>query len=224
MRALLRRVSPSWFQFLLRPIYHSFYRAVLKCRCWYSDHTSSPIASIDREAWGRQIPPAMLRYRVDESADPSLFFRVGRETADRLAASLRQFGFDLEGPFSVLDFGCGCGRTLGWLLNRFPAVRWYGTDIDATAIEWCRRNLQGADFHMNHQLPPTDFDQGCLDVVYAISVFTHIDANQQSAWLREFHRILRPGGGGAIYRPRQEHMGLSDPGETAKARTGRFPV
>ena len=195
LRPLLRRIIPSWIQYLLRPVYHCVYRANLKCRCWYSDHTSSPIASVDLEAWGRQVPPAMLRFRVDESGDPSLFLRVGRETAGGLAASLRRFGFGLERPLSVLDFGCGCGRTLGWLLTRFPAVRWYGTDIDAKAIEWCRRNLQGADFQLNRQLPPTNFDRGCFDVVYAISVFTHIDANQQSAWLREFHRILRPGGG-----------------------------
>ncbi len=49
-------------------------------------------------------------------------------------------------------------------------------------------------FATNRVLPPLAFEDGLFDLVYAVSVFTHIDRFQQKEWLKEFRRLLRPGG------------------------------
>jgi len=42
--------------------------------------------------------------------------------------------------------------------------------------------------------PPTGYNANQFDMIYAISVFTHINVEQQEAWLQEMHRILKPQG------------------------------
>jgi SAM-dependent methyltransferase len=48
-------------------------------------------------------------------------------------------------------------------------------------------------FFVNGIAPPLSLPAGSLDLVYAMSVFTHI-ADGWSAWLAEMHRLLAPGG------------------------------
>jgi SAM-dependent methyltransferase len=69
-----------------------------------------------------------------------------------------------------------------------------GSDLSAEAIEWCRRNLSFARFEVNGLAPPLAFESGSFDLVYALSVLTHLTEELQLAWMREFARVLRPGG------------------------------
>jgi hypothetical protein len=49
--------------------------------------------------------------------------------------------------------------------------------------------LNFASFTTNQSLPPTDFPSGFFDLVYGISVFTHLDEDYQFKWLKELRRI-----------------------------------
>lgn len=140
-----------------------------------------------------RVPPPILRYKVSESLDIRLFLAVGQRIAERIEQALNDAGESLSHMDMVLDFGCGCGRTIRWLIESFPNTRFYGTDVDNAAIKWCQRNLLGS-FCANRPAPPLDFKNGEFDCVYAVSVFTHLDEQLQLQWLAEFRRILRPGG------------------------------
>jgi ubiquinone/menaquinone biosynthesis C-methylase UbiE len=94
----------------------------------------------------------------------------------------------------VLDFGCGCDRTIIWFSKTAKSVRFSGTDIDATAIDWCRRPLKFACFQANQPAPPLVCPAESFDLVYALSVFTHLNEEHQLLWLRELERITRPMG------------------------------
>jgi len=94
----------------------------------------------------------------------------------------------------VLDFGCGCGRTLRWLIERYPGTQFYGADVDREAIEWCARNLEKGIYVNSQPEPPLPFASRHFDVVYCFSVFTHLDERMQDMWLVEIQRILKPGG------------------------------
>jgi SAM-dependent methyltransferase len=92
---------------------------------------------------------------------------------------------------SVLDFGCGCGRVAIWW--RDYRADFFGCDIDAEAIGWAAANLPGR-FTVNNLLPPLTFPNATFDLVYSISVFTHLSEEHQDLWLAELRRVTKPGG------------------------------
>ncbi len=75
-----------------------------------------------------------------------------------------------------------------------PTCKFWGTDIDAQAVEWCRKNLPLATWEVNGAVPPLRYDTDSFDFIFAVSVFTHLDEQFQDLWLRELARVLRPGG------------------------------
>jgi cyclopropane fatty-acyl-phospholipid synthase-like methyltransferase len=111
-----------------------------------------------------------------------------------IAERLREAGLDFEPGCRVLDFGCGCGRTIIWLTHEYPEVEFHGSDVDSEAIEWCRTHLLRERFETNAPLPPLRYPDGYFRAIYCLSVFTHLNESMQDAWLPELHRVLEPGG------------------------------
>lgn len=140
------------------------------------------------------LPPAELRYRVSSSPDAQNFIDIGKKCASDIQEALRKVGGDLAAFERILDFGCGCGRTLVHLKELAPAARFDGTDIDEGAIEWCQQNLRFATFKVGQASPPADYSSDSFDFIYAISVFTHLDEDYQFRWLEELRRIAKSGG------------------------------
>jgi cyclopropane fatty-acyl-phospholipid synthase-like methyltransferase len=139
------------------------------------------------------VPPPLLRYKVSESTDIRLFLDVGQRIATAIERAIDDAGVPMNQMKRVLDFGCGCGRTLAWLISRFPNTQFFGADIDSMSVQWCREHLRGS-FCCNQDAPPLSYADAEFDCIYAISVFTHIDERYQLEWLAEFRRVLRPGG------------------------------
>jgi SAM-dependent methyltransferase len=136
---------------------------------------------------GPPLPPRRLMVRVAGTADADWFLRSGRAAFDAIAAHV-----PLDSLRSVLDFGCGCGRVTRYWEQFEGAVA--GSDVNAVAIEWCRANLTFARFAENALAPPLVFEPESFDLVYALSVFTHLTEELQLAWRDEMLRVLRPGG------------------------------
>lgn len=89
----------------------------------------------------------------------------------------------------ILEFGCGAGRMLRHLKHLADGGQIWGTDISAEHIYWCRRHLEPTfRFFTCTTLPHLPFPDGYFDLVYAGSVFTHID-DLAEAWLLELRRI-----------------------------------
>jgi cyclopropane fatty-acyl-phospholipid synthase-like methyltransferase len=185
----LKRYVPESLRPIARTLYHSLYRAALRVHWRMLDWSKPPSAQAEFP-----LPPARLRFRVAESAGVLDFFTVGLRTAERLQEAMAFAGFELRDGAAALDFGCGCGRTLLWLVREFPGVRWHGSDVDAESIAWCRSSLPGGVFSVNAPLPPLPYSDASFDLIYGVSVFTHLSAQHQQAWLPELRRILRPGG------------------------------
>jgi SAM-dependent methyltransferase len=139
-------------------------------------------------------PPAKLRYRVHGQADRESFARVGEECARNIREVLASHQRPLESLQSVLDFGCGCGRVLRHFEGISKSVRFTGTDIDPESIAWNKSHLTMGAFEVNDAMPPTRHAAGSFDLLYAISIFTHLDERFQFAWLDEIARVLKPGG------------------------------
>jgi SAM-dependent methyltransferase len=136
---------------------------------------------------GPPLPPRRLMVRVAGTADADWFLRSGRAAYDAIVAHVPVNELD-----SVLDFGCGCGRVTRYWSDFPGAVS--GSDVSAKAVDWCRDNLGFASFEQNALPPPLAFHDESFDLVYALSVFTHLTTELQLAWRDELRRVLRPGG------------------------------
>jgi SAM-dependent methyltransferase len=167
---------------LARAVYHRLYRFQIRMRCWLADRAGRSEPT---------VPPAMLRFRVTESLSVKDFLKIGEGCAQHIGQRLFD-GFS-QGQ-RVLDFGCGCGRTIRWLLRDHGGVEFHGADVDADAIEWCKAHLQGAQFLTTAPEPPLPYPDAHFDAIYCLSVFTHLDEAMQDLWLAELSRLLKPGG------------------------------
>ncbi len=142
------------------------------------------------------IPPVDLTARLTQAprtwAEREAYLERGRQSARAVEAALPE-DWDWDGK-RMLDFGCGAGRVLRHFAPRASGCELWGSDISAPCIEWDRRHLSPpASFELHGEAPPLPFPDGKFDLVYALSVFTHI-TDQWAAWLLEVDRILAPGG------------------------------
>jgi SAM-dependent methyltransferase len=170
-------------------LWFTYYRMYIPALCRYYDVTDS--LSIKHSGF-KKLPPPYLRYRVNGTPKTELFLNQGKKRANGIETCLRIVGRDVDSFENVLDFGCGCGRTIIWFAGK--KVNFNGTDIDPEAVQWCRDNLKFANFDTNNELPPLKYEDSKFDLIYAVSVFTHLDEYRQFQWLLELKRVLRPEG------------------------------
>jgi len=142
----------------------------------------------------RPVPPAELRYRVHGSLDKESFIQSGKNLAQSIRDLCIVAGHDIYSFENVLDFGCGCGRVLQNFQDAPRSCQFYGTDIDSELVNWCKKYLPHIQRSTNGYQPPLPFENNTFDLIYAISVFTHLDEDFQHIWLRELQRIAKVGG------------------------------
>ncbi|MES2612563.1 MAG: class I SAM-dependent methyltransferase [Pseudomonadota bacterium] len=114
---------------------------------------------------------------------------------------------------SVLDIGCGIGRIAIALTDALSSQgRYRGFDITPDAIAWCSREITprhpqfqfvlsdvfNSSYNPGGQLKPEEYvfpyDEGVFDIAIATSVFTHLPYRAMRNYVKEMHRVLKPGG------------------------------
>jgi SAM-dependent methyltransferase len=141
---------------------------------------------------GVPIPPVRLIMLVTGTPDIEWFLTGGQLAADSIRSTLSRNGVDIDRVRAILDFGCGCGRVARWWASVGGDV--HGCDYNARLVEWCQRHLPFGCFELNDFHPPLSYPDGRFDLVYALSVFTHLPEELQRPWIEELHRVLEPGG------------------------------
>jgi SAM-dependent methyltransferase len=141
---------------------------------------------------GLPLPPPELMVRVAGTGDAGWFVESGRLSDESIRAALARAGAPIDSLKAILDFGCGCGR----VLRRWHGLdaRICGSDLSDPAVEWCRTHLPFVEASVNALEPPLTHGDASFDLVYALSVFTHLPVETQLAWRDELGRVLRPGG------------------------------
>ncbi len=143
---------------------------------------------------GAVAPGATLRFKVVGACDIPGFLAAGRKSVAQISAALSAAGVALDRGASMLDWGCGCGRTVLAWREAQPDLAVTGADVDGAAIAWCQAHIPGSQFAATGAQPPLPFADSRFDLICAISVFTHLDEARQDRWLTELRRVLRPGG------------------------------
>jgi SAM-dependent methyltransferase len=145
--------------------------------------------------------------------------KIGSDSSQHFKSVMISFFSELHNRFllkpesHVFDLGCGSGRLaypFAQLLNEHG--KYYGADVWQEGIDLCVKQFPQA--HMSfHHIPaknnyyydrfkidtPNNFSlaflpTNSLDLVFAISVFTHLIEEDTRAYLREFKRALKPNG------------------------------
>jgi SAM-dependent methyltransferase len=142
---------------------------------------------------GFPLPPPRLRFRAAGTTRRRDFLSVGRTSVAAIQNAFLASRNPRASFSRWLDFGCGAGRIARHLVDFEPILDLWGVDVDADAVAWASRHLPG-HYRIIPRRPPVDMASSFFDVVYAGSVFTHLDEEGQSVWLSELHRILRSGG------------------------------
>ena len=141
---------------------------------------------------GLPLPPPELMVRVSGNTDAAKFQEGGRLAGESIRAALASAGVPFCSLKAVLDFGCGCGRVLRHWHDL--DMRVCGSELSNPAVQWCRTHLPFAEVTVNKLQPPLAYADASFDLVYALSVFTHLPVETQFAWRNELGRVLRPGG------------------------------
>ena len=138
------------------------------------------------------VPPQELW--VGYGATVEEYLSIGRCDVQTLERLVDASGTSLASCARILDLGCAAGRMIRWLQPLTDTCEIWGTDVDASSIVWCQQHLT-PPFHFatTTLFPHLPFEDHYFGLIYAGSVFTHID-DLADAWFLELRRVLRPGG------------------------------
>jgi len=160
-----------------------------------------------RELGDTDLPPLPAMQKI--GSDSSQHFK--NVMANTFAELYNRF--KLHPQSTVFDLGCGSGR-MAYPFAQLIAEdgKYYGADVWQEGIDICNQRFTQPQMSFHH-IPannnyyfdefkadtPNNFTLAFLpnagiDLIFAISVFTHLIEEDALAYLREFKRSLRPSG------------------------------
>lgn len=172
---------------------------------------------------GFRIPPGRLMHLVAGTSNIEWFFKSGKAGADSIRSALEKAGRPYRSLNDVLDWGCGCGRVLRHLIDP-KGPRLFGCDYNPTLIQWSASAYPSVKFSNNKIDPPLPYSDDSFDLVYGLSIFTHLPAGLQTAWITELCRIIRPGGFALITFHGEHYLPQLTPSEAQTFRDGELVV
>jgi SAM-dependent methyltransferase len=130
---------------------------------------------------------AALSQGISVSGESKDFFAEGR--VQWLEGRLQELQ---QCPGSILDFGCGTGTNVPFLLNLRGVHTLHGVDVSESSLLIARQTIPDAraTFSVLDRYQP----QGGFDLVFTNGVFHHIPLSERSGALNYIYRALRPGG------------------------------
>jgi ubiquinone/menaquinone biosynthesis C-methylase UbiE len=123
------------------------------------------------------------------------FFSLGREEIALIMKHISSLDISCLRYRKALDFGCGVGRITQALAPYYDEVN--GIDISPSMIELAGTyNRYGAKcrYFVNETNDLTLFEDNTFDFIYSIITLQHIKPPYIKGYLKEFVRVLAPGG------------------------------
>ncbi len=140
---------------------------------------------------------AILAYpdRLGNRWSAEEFFATGEDQVGEYFAALEELDLAPRRRERALDFGCGAGRLTQALAHRFDRVD--GVDVATSMVDLARHynaDPERVFFHLNERADLGAFAEGSYDFILSIVVFQHMSNDLKTGYLREFVRVLAPGG------------------------------
>lgn len=139
-----------------------------------------------------KLPPPYMLFEAFQM-NFEKYFSGGKNTAQWIIELTKPF-LDLENA-TILDWGCGPARVVRHLKQEIGNnCHVFGTDYNQDTIEWCKKNIDEVVFEKNGIHPPANFQNEQFDLIYGISIFTHLSEKNHYDWLAELLRITKKNG------------------------------
>lgn len=139
-----------------------------------------------------KLPPDYLMFESFD-LDYNRYYFEGLQVASLLIERLKKHT-ELTDK-SILDWGCGPARVIRHLPQLLDyQCKVFGTDYNEKTIEWCGQNIPDIVFRLNKLSPPLMFPDNSMDVIYGLSVLTHLSEEMHFIWLDELLRVLKKNG------------------------------
>lgn len=179
----------------------------------------SPLQEWERELFGRlsrKIHPAdnMLHFGLGH------YFGVGLSAMRSIRPAVAAAGLK---PRRVLDFPCGYGRVLRFLVAAYPDAQFTASDLERDGVDFCARVLKARGIYSSENLREVELGEP-FDLIWVGSLLTHFDEEKIKEAIRFFRENLTHGGllvftshgSGPVYRMRHKTLdyGLSEADES----------
>ncbi|MEN0110582.1 MAG: methyltransferase domain-containing protein [Planctomycetota bacterium] len=128
-----------------------------------------------------------------QQIDKQSFYETGRRVIGDVLAEAARRGVD-PARGRALDFGSGVGRLTNALAEHFEEA--IGVDISSTMVKTANahRRSDNCHFIVNKRPDLSLFADGEFDFVFSDITIQHVPRPASEEYLREFLRVLRPGG------------------------------
>lgn len=149
------------------------------------------------------LPPSKYRMGGKHFKNDKAFIRTAVRDVKRLESYA---GLTVDSR--LLDWGCGAGRLAVGVREHLGRIAdYHGVDVQAELVDWATENLAAPGFRFtcvdvsNERYNPDGTPErtlaaepGSVDVLYAYSVFSHMNDEDTSAYLGLIREALAPGG------------------------------
>ncbi|HEY0331648.1 MAG TPA: class I SAM-dependent methyltransferase [Rhodopseudomonas sp.] len=157
-------------------------------RAWSNYNVSSDVADLAARSLVAPFPPTALMQRVSGLTDPRDFASHGRDLFLALNAASPK---NLSEYRNILDFGVGSGRLARMFLGFKGSYT--GADIDHELVDWVGGALPWVTPLRTKERAALLCPDNSFDCVISVSVFTHMNEADSEFYLRELHRVTKPG-------------------------------
>jgi ubiquinone/menaquinone biosynthesis C-methylase UbiE len=155
--------------------------------------------------FGRQDPLYAILLEEDKKGNkwkPEEFFKRGRQEIDYIMGyTTKTLGLTVRWN-RALDFGCGVGRLTQALASYFDEV--IGIDIAPAMLRGARKYNQvgkRCKYLLNERADLQCLENNSFDFIYSNIVLHHMRPDYCKSYLKEFLRVLAPGGFLVFYMP-----------------------
>jgi SAM-dependent methyltransferase len=123
--------------------------------------------------------------------DGAHYFKVGLSAIGCINEAIEAAG--LKTVRSILDFPCGSGRVLRFLVQRFPEAEITACELDHGPVEFCVRTFGAQPAYSSLDLDEVSLDRK-FDLIWCGSLATHLNERGIVALIKLFRRHLAEGG------------------------------
>ncbi|WP_413165840.1 methyltransferase [Capilliphycus salinus ALCB114379] len=145
------------------------------------------------------VADEMFLYQLDELDDRNFdqalvnYYSLGRTLFDSIQQIINWYFGSFERISSFLDFACGYGRFMRFLVQEMPTEKIWASDIYAEAVKF-QTEYFGVHGIVSTRNPEDYQVEQKFDCVYAGSFFSHMPPRTFSLWMQKLYHLLNSQG------------------------------